>query len=126
MYRYYKIRYLNDYRIQTIRTEKSLKEGKYYLGKDGKQFLVYGKTSVKYTFDDIRSLIQILDGYNIGSIQNGIKIGLIDALREDIPAIQLDKVQRDCLRDIYYLDESLSNEDKSTLEKVLNIKKCNS
>jgi hypothetical protein len=117
---YYKITYSDTGRNNMISTTESLSLNRYYVSPTGRSFIVTGKAKLKYSMQDINSLVDILNEYDIGTIQYNMCNKFILVQRSNIPKITLTAEEKSVLMDILCDDPDITDEQEKVLRKILN------
>lgn len=120
--KFYHIQWLKTGKADYIETNKTLINGRVYNMKDGKQFRIIKRAYFKYTYEDINNIIVMMEDYDIGTIQNNLYKRMVKAFDSKVPAVRFTRDEREILAYTYYENSNISESDKRTLRKVLNIK----
>lgn len=120
--KFYHIQYIDNGKSDYIETNKTLINGRIYRLGNGKQFRVIKKAHFKYTFEDIDNIRVMMEDYDIGTVQYNLCMRMARAFKAKVPAVRFSDEEREILSYIYYENEYLTDKDRVTLRKVLNIK----
>lgn len=118
--KYYKITYADTYTDDIFPSTESLTTNRYYISPKGRSFVVNGRTKLKYNMSDIQTLIDILNDYNIGTVQYNMCAKFNNIRRSGVPKIALSPTEKSVLTDILYDDPELTENQLQVLKKVLN------
>lgn len=118
--KYYKITYEDTYTDDIFPTTESLTINRYYTSPKGRSFVVNGKVKLKYNMGDIQTLIDILNDYNIGTIQYNMCAKFSRIKRSGVPKITLSTSEKSVLTDILFDDPEITSNQVQVLRKVLN------
>lgn len=121
-HKYYKVQYEGTAKTGIITVTKRLQKGRYYNSEKYGKFMVLSQARLKYNYNDIDGLIEILNDYPIGTEQFEFKKRLKSIMKSSAPVLRLSQLEKSMLCDIYYDDYNLSDSQVALLEKVLNIK----
>ena len=120
--KFYHIQYVDNGKSDYIETNKPLINGRIYrLGND-KQFRVIKRAHFKYTFEDIDNIRVMMEDYDIGTVQYNLCMRMTKAFKAKVPAVRFSDEEREILSYVYYENEYITDKDRETLRKVLNIK----
>lgn len=117
--KYYHIRYSDNGTSGILKTKKNLKIGRYYRLKDGREAQIIKQAHYKYTCSELEVIRRLTSEYNIGSMQRRLSKKMEIALRSGVPSVRFTGDEREMLSYIYYEDNSITDEDKKVLEKIL-------
>ena len=120
--KFYRIRYTDTYKEDIIESVKTLKIGRYYTFKNGRQFQVIKNAYFKYTYEDIDNIRVMMEDYDIGTVQYNLCKRMMKAFKQKTPNVRFTTEEREILSYIYYENEFISENHRKTLKKVLNIK----
>lgn len=120
--KFYHIMYMNGIK-DVLETPKTLKTGRYYRLKDGREFKVIRQAHFKYTYDDIDTVRVLTEGYDIGTLQHRLSQKMARAFKSKTPSVRFTAEEREMLSYIYYENEFITDNDKRVLEKILEINK---
>ena len=120
--KYYHIHYLDNGKTDYLESNKPLVNGRIYRLSDGRQVRVIKRAHFKYTYQDIDNIRVMMEDYNIGTIQHNLCIRMAKAFKAKVPAVRFSNEEREILSYIYYENEFISDSERETLRKVLNIK----
>lgn len=112
----------SDGKLDVIESFIKLEIGKLYKGKDNNVFKVVGISKFKYTYKDIDNIRVLMEGYDEGTVQDNLRKRMTKAFNSKTTSIRLSFEEKELLSYIYYENEYISESDKETLRKVLNIK----
>lgn len=118
--KFYHIRYDNG-TTDSIKTTRTLKTGRYYKTKDGIEFQVLKQSHYRYTYEEIETIKELTEGYDIGTLQHKLSKKMDRALHSKTPSVRFNSEEREILSSIYYENESLTESVKRVLEKILGI-----
>lgn len=104
-----------------IKTNKTLRSGRIYTLKSGKNIRILNKSNFKYTINDIITIKNIMEQYDIGTLQYNLAVKLSSIIRSGIPSVRFSKDEKELLWDIYNYDKNLNDNDIRVISKVLNI-----
>lgn len=104
-----------------IKTSKTLRCGRIYTLKNGNHIRVLNKTTFKYSIDDIITIKNIMEQYDIGTLQYNLAVKLSKIIENGIPSVRFNKDEKELLWDIYNYDDNLSDNDIKVISKILNI-----
>lgn len=119
--KFYHVRY-TDGTSDIIETTKSLKVGRYYRLKNGKEVQILKQAHYKYTYEDIDTVRVLTEDYDIGTLQHRLSQKMARAFKSKTPSVRFTAEEREMLSYIYYENEYLTDKDKKVLEKILEIK----
>ena len=119
---FYLIKYLKTQRTDYLESKKQLYKNKIYTLTNGKQFKVIRKAKFKYTIEDIDNIRVMMEDYDIGTVQHNLCMRMARAFKEKVPAVRFSDKEREILSYVYYENEYITDKDRATLRKVLNIK----
>lgn len=119
---FYKIRYTDTYKEDTLESVKPLKIGRYYTLKNGKQIQILKKLYFKYTYEDIDNVRVMMEDYDIGTVQYNLCIRMTNAFKDKTPNVRFSSEEREILWYVYNENEYISESQRNTLRKILNIK----
>jgi hypothetical protein len=119
--RFYHIQYINTGKTDYIEIDRPLVIGRIYNSKDGQQFRIIRQAHFKYTFSDIENIYSVMSQYNRGSLQYGLAVRLREALKGKVPAVRFSDEDREMMYEIYVEDMELTDEQRATIKKVLNV-----
>ena len=122
--KFYHIRYANG-TSDSIKTTITLKSGRYYKTKDGIEFQVLKQSHYKYTYEEIEAIKWLTEGYDIGTLQHKLSKKMNRALHSKTPSVRFTSDEREILSYIYYENESLTENDKRVLEKIIGVRREN-
>ena len=120
--KFYHIQWLETGKADYIETNKTLINGRVYNMKDGKQFRIIKRAYFKYTFEDINNIRVMMEDYDIGTVQYNLCMRMARAFKAKVPAVRFSDEEREILSYVYYENEHITDKDRETLRKVLNIK----
>ena len=120
--KFYHIQYVDNGKSDYIETSKPLINGRIYRLGNGKQFRVIKRAHFKYTFEDIDNIRVMMEDYDIGTVQYNLCIRMARAFKAKVPAVRFSDEEREILSYVYYDNEYITDKDRETLRKVLNIK----
>lgn len=63
-----------------------------------------------------------MEDYDIGTVQYNLCMRMTRAFKAKVPAVRFSDEEREILSYVYYENEYLTDKDRATLRKVLNIK----
>lgn len=118
--KFYHIRYANG-TSDSIKTTRTLKSGRYYKTKDGIEFQVLKQSHYRYTYEEIETIKELTEGYDIGTLQHKLSKKMGRALHSKTPSLRFTPEEREILSYIYYENEALTEKAKRALEKILGI-----
>ena len=117
--KYYHIRYSDNGTSGILKTEKNLKIRRYCRLKDGREAQIIKQAHYKYTCNELEVVRRLTSEYSVGSMQRRLSEKMEIALRSGIPSVRFTNIEREMLSYIYYEDNSITDEDKKVLEKIL-------
>ena len=120
--KFYKVRYVHNYKEDTIESVKNLLVGRYYKLKDGTQFQVLKRIYFKYTYEDIDNIRVMMEDYDIGTVQYNLCMRMAKAFKAKTPDVRFSREEREILWYVYEENPYISDSHRKTLKKVLNIK----
>ena len=120
--KFYHIQYVDNGKSDYIETNKPLINGRIYRLGNGKQFRVIKRAHFKYTFEDIDNIRVMMEDYDIGTVQYNLCMRMTKAFKAKVPAVRFSDEEREILSYVYYENEYITDKDRATLRKVLNIK----
>jgi len=120
--KFYNIRYANG-TSDSIKTTRTLKSGRYYKTKDGIEFQVLKQSHYKYTYEEIETIKELTEGYDIGTLQHKLSEKMGRALHSKTPSVRFTSEEQEILSYIYYENEALTEKSKRALEKILGIRR---
>lgn len=96
----------------------------------GKEYRLYNKDIVKvlsevkfkYTFKDIDTIRVMMEDYDEGTIQDNLRKRMVKAFQQQTPAVRFSFEEKEILGYIYYESSFLTNDERETLKKILDIK----
>lgn len=106
-----------------IRTIKNLKLGRIYTLENGSQAKVIRQVHLKYSLEDVQNIADILKGGYEGTQQYKLWLKMKNIIKSQIPRLRFSDTEREIIYYIYVNNEYSTNEQKVTLEKVLNIRR---
>jgi len=120
--KFYHIQYINTGKTDYIESNKILVNGRIYRLGDGAQVRVIKRAHFKYTFEDIDNIRVMMEDYDIGTVQYNLCRRMAKAFEAKVPAVRFSDDEREILSYVYYENQYISDSDRQTLRKVLNIK----
>lgn len=64
----------------------------------------------------------MMESYDIGTVQYNLCMRMNKAFKAKTPAVRFSNEEREILSYVYYEDNNITDKDRKTLRKVLNIK----
>lgn len=120
--KFYHIQYVDNGKSDYIETNKPLINGRIYRLGNGRQFRVIKRAHFKYTFEDIDNIRVMMEDYDIGTVQYNLCMRMTRTFKAKVPAVRFSDEEREILSYVYYENEYITDKDRETLRKVLNIK----
>ena len=117
---YYKVLYDGEKKERIIETKQDLIPGNRY-EMAGKKFTVKGKKNFKLSLEDIDNIRVLTEGYTDGTGKD-IYLRMMQAWERKVPNVHFTNEEKDFLGYIYHENEYLGDDDRISLEKVLDIK----
>ena len=121
--KFYLIQKVNSSLPEYLRTTKTLKIGRIYNLETGKQAKVIRQVHFKYSLDDIQNLVDLLEGGYNGTQQHKMWIKMRTIKNSQIPKVRFSDAEKEMIYYIYVNEEYNTDEQRKTLEKVLNIRR---
>lgn len=120
--KFYHIQYMDTGKSDYLESNKTLVNGRIYRLGNGKQVRVIKRAHFKYTFEDIDNIRVMMEDYDRGTVQYNLCMRMAKAFDGKVPAVRFSDEEREILSYVYYENPHISNSDRQTLRKVLNIK----
>lgn len=120
--KFYHIQYIDNGKADYLESTKPLINGRIYRLGNGRQVRVIKKANFKYTYEDIDNIRVLMEDYDIGTIQYNLCMRMNKAFKSKTPAVRFSDEERELLGYVYYENEYLTDNQRATLKKVLNIK----
>lgn len=119
--KYYHITYTDSGETNVLKTTKTLKVGRYYRLKDGREAKIVRQAHFKYTPEDLKIIYNIVKDYDRGTIQYRLAQKLRKAVNSEIPSMRFTDDEREFFRFIYYECSDLADEELYVISKILGI-----
>lgn len=120
--KFYHIQYLDTGKSDYLESSKTLVNGRIYRLNNGRQVRVIKRAHFKYTFEDIDNIRVMMEDYDRGTVQYNLYIRMAKAFKGKVPSVRFSDEEREILSYVYYENQFISDRDRETLRKVLNIK----
>lgn len=120
--KFYHIQYMDNGKTDYLESTKNLINGRIYNLGSGRQVRVLKKAHFKYTFEDIDNIRVMMEDYDIGTVQYNLCMRMAKAFNGKVPSVRFSDEEREILRYVYYENQYITDKDRETLKKVLNIK----
>jgi len=121
--KFYLIQIITKSKPEYMKSAKVLKIGRIYNLKNGEQFRVIREVHCKYTIDDIQNIMQVVDGGYIGTERHKMYNKMNEIYKSGIPRVRFTESEKEMMYLIYINNDYNTEDQKKTLEKVLNIRR---
>ena len=120
--KFYHIQYVDTGKSDYLESNKNLVNGRIYVLGNGRQVRVIKRAHFKYTFEDIDNIRVMMEDYDKGTVQYNLCMRMAKAFNGKVPSVRFSDEEREILGYVYWENQYISDSDRETLKKVLNIK----
>ena len=120
--KFYHIQYVDTGKSDYLESNKNLVNGRIYILGNGRQVRVIKRAHFKYTFEDIDNIRVMMEDYDKGTVQYNLCMRMAKAFNGKVPSVRFSDEEREILGYVYWENQYISDSDRETLKKALNIK----